>query len=155
MKICLVLNDFHVPYHDRHVLENIIYPVIKAIKPDTLVIAGDLLDCYGLSRFNKDPKRIDSFQEELDVAIPILAKIHKLAPTAKKVFLKGNHEERLTKTLQNTQMYASLEALRWPTLLNLKEHGFTFVENVYPLTKGFIIHHGCIIRKHAAYFVGF
>ena len=150
MKRALVLSDFHCPFVDKTTLSNIVYPVVET-GFDDIIIAGDLLDCYGLSRFDKDPQRIDSLQEELDVATSILSEIHQRAPHAKKILIKGNHEERLGRALRETKTFHSLRQLRWPVLLELHRFGFKWEETIFRVNRNFIIVHGSVIRKFSGY----
>jgi hypothetical protein len=52
----LVLSDIHFPYHDEEALGSAIQYGI-AQKVNTILLNGDVLDFYQLSRFDKDPSK--------------------------------------------------------------------------------------------------
>ena len=151
MNKALIINDAHIPYHGTKVLETIIYPVIRKEKFTDIIIAGDWLDCYKLSDFDRNPDREGTFDDELDTGIQILGQISKYARDAKKVFIPGNHEDRHRKQMWRSKGYSSLKKLRWDSLLDFKDNGFTYVEGLYRLNRQFIVCHGTLVNKHAGY----
>jgi len=55
-KKLLVLSDIHIPYHSIEALSCAI-EWGKKVKPDAILLNGDCLDFFGLSRYAKDPKK--------------------------------------------------------------------------------------------------
>lgn len=146
----LFVGDFHIPFHDYKLFELFIQ-FIKYFKPDKCYIIGDLLDCYSVSTFDKDPKRIGNLQLELDLAQNIIDKIFKLCRDI--TFLEGNHEFRITKHLrQNPQLYG-LDCLSIASLLRLADKNIKCHSYMNPPLKyhKFQIHHGNIIRKYSGW----
>ncbi len=91
-KRILGLYDIHIPYHNVDAISCAIqYGLDHQV--DTIVIGGDLLDFYGLSFYEKDPRK-RNFWEELKLAKEFLSKLRELFPTQKMYFIVGNHEER-------------------------------------------------------------
>ena len=90
----LVLSDIHCPYHSIKALtECLNYGIQKNI--DAILINGDGMDCYQLSKFNPDPRK-RNFKEELDAFGQLLDILRGIAP----VFYKtANHEMRYEKLL--------------------------------------------------------
>ena len=90
-KRLLVLSDIHIPYHSIDAL-SCTFDYAKKEKPDGILLNGDTLDFFGLSRFAKDPKarsfahELKTFKEFMDVL--------KKTFNAKIYFKIGNHEER-------------------------------------------------------------
>jgi predicted phosphodiesterase len=90
-KRLLVLSDIHIPYHSIDAL-TCAFDYAKNEKPDAILLNGDTLDFFGLSRFSKDPKarsfahELKTFKEFMDVL--------KTTFDAKIYFKIGNHEER-------------------------------------------------------------
>ena len=90
-KRLLVLSDIHIPYHNIESL-TCAFDFAKQEKPDAILLNGDTLDFFGLSRFSKDPKarsfahELNTFKEFMDVV--------KKTFDAKIYFKIGNHEER-------------------------------------------------------------
>lgn len=91
MKIA-VIPDTHCPFHDTKSLALAI-KVIKAFKPQILVHMGDLADFKAVSRYDKNPYTDRSFKHELAIVRQVRKRLDDLAP--RKIFLCGNHEQRL------------------------------------------------------------
>lgn len=87
----LILSDIHIPYHSIEAL-SCAFDYAKKEKPDAILLNGDTLDFFGLSRFSKDPKH-RSFAEELR-AFKEFMDVLKKTFNAKIYFKIGNHEER-------------------------------------------------------------
>lgn len=85
----LILSDLHVPYHNNRAIEKMLnYGIDKNI--DAILLNGDVMDFYMLSKFNPDPRKRD-FQQELLALEQLIDILRKIAP----VFYKlANHEER-------------------------------------------------------------
>ena len=90
-KRLLVLSDIHIPYHNIEAL-TCAFDFAKQEKPDAILLNGDTLDFFGLSRFSKDPKA-RSFAHELKTFKEFMDVIKKTF-NAKIYFKIGNHEER-------------------------------------------------------------
>ena len=90
-KRMLVLSDIHIPYHNIEAL-TCAFDFAKSEKPDAILLNGDTLDFFGLSRFSKDPKG-RSFAHELKTFKEFMDIIKKTFD-AKIYFKIGNHEER-------------------------------------------------------------
>ena len=50
-----ILSDIHIPFHDRDSLY-LALTWVKNFGPDCIVLNGDIIDCYQLSNFQKDPE---------------------------------------------------------------------------------------------------
>jgi len=85
-----VLSDIHIPYHSVAALSAAL-DFIQAEKPTAILLNGDTIDMYALSRFQKDPRKrsvaheLQATRDFLDVLSQFGAKIY---------FKIGNHEER-------------------------------------------------------------
>ena len=88
----LLLSDIHIPYHNIESLTATL-DYAKNENPDCILLNGDTIDFFQLSRFCKEPGK-RSFAHELDSFKQFFEILHKTFPTAKKVFKLGNHEER-------------------------------------------------------------
>lgn len=115
MKLAVVVPDIHVPYHDVRALK-ILIKVIKALQPHYLIVLGDSLDFYQLSKFDKDPLRKTSVSDDVTDFRDVLRQLDGACPLkTEKVFLEGNHEHRLQKWIwanatELGKMIPSLEA---------------------------------------------
>lgn len=88
----LVMSDIHIPYHSIEALTTV-FDFAKKEKPDAILLNGDTLDFFGLSKFCKDPRK-RSFANELEAFKQLFCILDKTFPNAKKYFKIGNHEER-------------------------------------------------------------
>lgn len=152
----LLYGDTHVPHHDPTAIA-VIQAIAEDTKPDFIVHMGDLLDCYSLSRFDKDPERRETLQDEIDQARAHLATMRLASPTSRFLWLEGNHELRLQKTLWNLegpaailgQLTAFKKALTWPALLGLDELGVEFVpaseQTQRKFLPKFVLKHGTVV----------
>jgi predicted phosphodiesterase len=105
----LIISDIHCPYQDNEALEAALnYGVEK--NANTVLINGDLIDFYGISRFEKDPRK-RGIKYELDCTKQILKYIRYKFPLATIVYYMGNHDHRWTKYMIN----------KAPELLDIEE----------------------------------
>jgi hypothetical protein len=91
------LQDIHFPHYDKAALNAAIEWLIEW-EPEVIVLNGDIIDCYQLSEYDKDPRQ-RSFKYELDMACNFLLQLHKLFPKTKIVWKCGNHEDRYEKKI--------------------------------------------------------
>ena len=145
----VVIGDCHIPFQDKSAIKAF-FRFIKKEQPDTVVLNGDIIDMYDVSTFDKDPERINSLQGELDEAIVFFKGLRKLLPDAKLIFIKGNHCARLEKYLKKHPELFSLDALKLPNLLRLKDFDIEYCDKYYQLGS-LKITHGSIVRKFAGY----
>jgi predicted phosphodiesterase len=150
-KIAVVLGDFHIPFHDKKAV-GLAFGFCEDKQPDTIVLNGDFIDMYSISKFDKNPLRWFNIQDELDNAYEILKDLRARCPKSDIVYTEGNHEERLMKYIWKHPELAGLEVLSMPSLLKLKSLDIKFV----PKTKDYyikklLVTHGDRIRKHSAY----
>ena len=111
----LLLNDIHIPYHDLQTLKTAI-DYGKDAKITGIILNGDIVDFYPLSRFNKDPHR--SFKDELETTKSFLRQLRNIFPSAEIYFKIGNHEDRLEKYLNSkTPELLKLDCLEIENLL--------------------------------------
>lgn len=116
----LVLPDVHIPFHDRHLVDAWLAFAAK-VKPDGIDILGDVIDCYKCSRFDHNPERRDSLQDEIDQCRSLLEEVRSVA--GRKADIKqccGNHEDRVRRLLwTNSKAFADIRGLSIPALLGL------------------------------------
>lgn len=147
----IFLPDIHVPYEDEDALGTAL-AFIRHFKPNYIFILGDLLDCYSLSRFDKDPARLLQLPDEIKKGKQVLKAIRHVAPKAKITYVRGNHELRITKYLwRHAAELSTLPALALPILLGFKELGIKYIENGSLNFKGLMIKHGKVTRSKSGY----
>lgn len=90
-KKVLVIPDIHVPYHSITALTAML-DYAKKQKPDAVLLNGDTIDFFQLSRFVKEPGK-RSFAHELQAFKELFEVIQKTFKC--RIYFKlGNHEER-------------------------------------------------------------
>lgn len=152
-------SDTHFPFQDDSALD-VVLAIIKDVQPDTIIHGGDLLDCYSMSpKFQTDPMHKVSLQGEIDMARAHLHQVSTVAPQARKIWLEGNHEDRIRKTIWDFKGAArELAKLRvfqnqmtWPVLMGLDEIGWEFVpahgQSKFQILPKLITVHGTAVSK--------
>jgi predicted phosphodiesterase len=138
-----VLSDMHIPYHDKNaVMEALEYFYRRGV--NTIIFNGDTMDCYQLSRFDKDPRK-RRFAEELHMTKEFLQSIHKAFPGVLKIYKIGNHEERYIKYIQQ----------KAPEIQDLLMDNFDFPAflefgsmNIQYVTEKRMVHAGELVIAH-------
>lgn len=117
----LIVPDCHAPFHSVDGWE-LMLDVARDLKPERIVVMGDFLDCYSVSRHSKDPARQSNLDGEIAVARGLLDELDALGATEKD-FLEGNHEFRLVRYMEERapELHGLLEI---PKLLRLEERGW-------------------------------
>lgn len=95
--LTVVLSDIHIPYHDMKALEAAL-AYTDAIEPDTILLNGDTIDFYAISRWDKDPE-VRNLTAELTKTRALLMHLRQRYPNAVIIWKNGNHEERWEKYL--------------------------------------------------------
>ncbi len=91
-KRVVVVSDLHIPFHNM----GYIVAAEQDIKhADVLIIAGDFLDIYSISRFQKD--KVIDLEGEFQEGRVILERWSHMVPEI--IILEGNHTERLKKVV--------------------------------------------------------
>jgi len=119
-----VLSDIHIPYHSLTALSAAL-DFIQSEKPDAILLNGDTIDFYGLSRFMKDPRKrsvaheLQATRDFLDVLSQFGAKIY---------FKIGNHEERYQNYLiMKAPELLGVQQFELQHLLGLDERGIDLI----------------------------
>lgn len=145
----LHLTDQHIgPFQSMRALKQSL-SAISIVKPAILVLGGDLLDCYPISRFIQRKNRLNSLQKELSVSSWYLRACRKRGPHATIIYTQGNHEERLQNYIDTKAPgLATLKALTIPALLPCNELGIKVLPYGKPFVfRGLHFTHGSVIRK--------
>lgn len=100
-KTALIANDIHFPKHNK-VAVNCFLKVHQLLKPEILVLNGDILDCGTVSRHDRfsppkchwtDSQFLEGMQKEFLAAKSFLDILWKDAPKGqRRIFMLGNHE---------------------------------------------------------------
>lgn len=156
METHLVLSDFHIPDHNRHLLPPL-YKLIKDLNPDKIHILGDLVNFTKVSKYDPDPYYSVKLSDEIDEASRVLRKIVSLSD-AEILWYSGNHENRLIKYLaRNALALADLDikgekVVSIPHLFGLRELGVKwFSWDANHTEHGVLFEHGSIVRVKSGY----
>ena len=95
----LFIPDVHFPYNDKRYWK-LLLKVAKAVGVEIIVILGDFIDCYSISRYSKDPRRTSNFKQEIQSAKAAIKELDKLN-AKRKIYLNGNHETRIWSYIQD------------------------------------------------------
>ena len=124
----LVLSDIHIPYHDVNAL-NTALKYAKAQKVDAIVLAGDVLDGYTLSKFEQN-KLMRDFAGELSCGKVFLQSLRKHFPNAKIVYREGNHDYRFERYLmREAPALIGVDEFDIKVLLRTFDHGVDYVKD--------------------------
>ena len=97
----MIVGDIHAPFVHRNYLK-FLKDEKERVKPDKIVLIGDLTDQYCMSRFAKDPKA-ESPYVEWDNALAWLDKFYKVFPEA--TWIRGNHDNRVNNSAAHNDIH--------------------------------------------------
>ena len=133
-------NDQLVPTHDPEAID-LFLKITKQVDPDLVVLVGDNLDLPEMGKYRLYPAFVRTTQASIDYCTELMARIRAAAPSARIVWLAGNHEERLANYLLDNSVAAfglrqgstpeGWPVLSVPFLCRLDEVGVEFLEG-YP-----------------------
>lgn len=122
----LVLSDIHFPYHDKQALM-LALRYGKEQGVDGILLNGDILDFYQLSKFAKDGRK-PSIKAELDIFRFFIDQLKQRFPEATIYYKLGNHEIRLERWIQmNAQMFDGL--LNLERLVDFGQHDIVYLKD--------------------------
>ena len=152
----IVWQDFHYPYHDPRVIREAELFAYD-LQPDMILYPGDIIDCYLLSKFDKNPKRSGgkgSLQKEFDMAAAMFKRHRKYCPNARMIFEPGNHEDRLRRYLwSKATELEDLRCMQIESLMGLTDNGVELIEKDEGVlfNGNFLVTHAEIVRAHSGY----
>jgi len=126
-KRLLVLSDIHIPYHSIDAL-TCAFDYAKKEKPDAILLNGDTIDFFGLSRFMKDPKK-RSVAHELQ-AFKELVDVIKKTFNAKIYYKMGNHCERYEHFLwMKAHELVGIEEFDFSNIIKARAEGIEIIKD--------------------------
>ena len=133
----LVLPDLHIPYHDKLATARWMQHA-KELQPYAIDLIGDLIDCYALSSFDKNPSRQSSLQDEIDQGQDFLSELRSVVGSKCEIhYSEGNHEARIRKLLWGKcSQFAGLRNLTIPELLRLDSFNIQWHPSGIPYNAG-------------------
>jgi hypothetical protein len=141
-----IFGDMHAPFHHEdnvQVAQNLIR-YLADTRLDTVVCVGDGVDFYAVSRYDKDPRRLNQLNDELVAFSEVMAGFTEAAGGATKEYILGNHEKRLQAYIhKNAPALATLPQLQIRSLLGLDSLGWNVSDNFVMV--------GDLLCKHGEY----
>jgi predicted phosphodiesterase len=123
-----IINDVHFPYHSKKNLNIALEQMVKA-GVDKLILNGDMVDFYGISRFSTTPD-MPMLKDELAMAIDCMNQLRINLPDAEMFYKVGNHENRLYRYLTDRAAGLwGLDELSLTNLFKLKDNNIKFVDD--------------------------
>lgn len=144
-----VLSDMHIPFQDDDTLKPI-FDCIVNNQPKNIVLCGDILDCYSISRFSKRPDRMRNLNDEITIFYKMMKDLKKELPNTDIHYVLGNHEGRLEKLVLDNPGLFGLKDLTPEKLFRLDELGI-YYHKTKVVIDDFIYYHGDVVRKDSAY----
>lgn len=120
-----LLPDIHIPYHDADAL-SLAIEYLRGVRCDCIILAGDTMDCYGLSRFEKDPSA-RNMAGEIAQTRQFLRGLRMAFPDARILFKEGNHERRWQYMLYKNPQICELDCMQLSYALKLNELGIEYI----------------------------
>jgi hypothetical protein len=125
----LLLADLHIPYHDNTVIKTVIdwtKHYRKTHPLEFILINGDLIDCYQLSHFVRDPRN-RKFKEEIEDTKDFLQVLNDLFKVPI-YFKEANHERRYeTYLYTKADELVGVKEFDMEHILHLKEYNCTYI----------------------------
>ena len=138
----MVINDTHHPFHDPRSV-NLVLDILEDTKLDRLILNGDILDFYSVSRYQKSPDIQVKLEVELDCGLEFIQSLRKRFPKLEIVYLFGNHEARLNNYIINTTP-AFWNLIKIESHLQLERYNIEHYkyQDVYQIEKSncFVVH---------------
>lgn len=102
MKLAILIPDSHIPYHDKKAYK-LLHKVMLDLKKQIseIVILGDFADFFSVNSHGTHPQVFNMLIDEVEAVNRELDFFDQNFPSAKKVFVEGNHEYRLERYLLN------------------------------------------------------
>jgi predicted phosphodiesterase len=118
----LFVADFHIPYENKRAVNRFLMD-LRLIKPEMLILGGDIVDFYSVSHFRKEPNKSSKINWELNKYYAFMDRLRSIYK-GKLVYIIGNHERRINKYLmENTELWG-LESLTLSSLLRKEKYNF-------------------------------
>jgi predicted phosphodiesterase len=164
----VVLSDLQIPFEDGPAINQAL-EVLFRVRPDVVVLNGDIVDCYAESAFMKDPLKAErSIPESHERARQLMALLQEVP---RRIWLGGNHEDRWRRVIWSESPTA-MSMLRahqqasgvkidlidpvtsFRKLFSMDEHGFEYYpysHRLYFAENNLIVTHGKHVSRHSGY----
>jgi predicted phosphodiesterase len=147
MHLYIVLSDFQYPFVDQAV-EQLVLQFVDDMRPQGIILAGDVVDCTPLSKYPKDPQAKATLATEVHMAEQLMKRLQAIPV---KVWLQGNHCDRVQHYVAcNAPALGVLPELIFQHLFHTAEHDFEVLPYKELYRLGHMqVTHGHIVRPQA------
>lgn len=123
---------------------------IRDLKPDGIVLNGDIVDCYAISDFSKDPENVKKWGLSREITeAGYLMTLFRDIPV--KWWIGGNHEDRWRRVQwQHPNLKGMLKS--FPEAFHMNDYGFKWKPYGGTLMLGkLLVTHGSLVMKHSGW----
>ena len=127
-----ILADIHFPFQSEEHLEEAI-KTLRVEQPDAIILDGDLVDFFGISKYNTNPSLDFLLKAEIPMARDFVFELRRDHPGIPIVAVEGNHEFRIRSYLINNArpLYSILRDIMpddiLPTVLEFAKNDITWI----------------------------
>jgi len=124
------LADPHYDQHDQRAID-VAMQIVLHYKPHTVVLLGDFICCDAVGSYSKASWREADLKLEMEIqsankGLDYWDRVFKKAGVKRKIFLEGNHENRITRWLVNNAFNLG-DMIRIEKLLELKKRKYEYI----------------------------
>lgn len=145
----VVLNDLQIPWQDKLVLDRVL-DFVDDLKPHGVVLAGDIVDCYAISDYAKNPSMSEwDMKREIRESGMLMNRLSKSIKQG--IWLGGNHEDRLRRiTWKHLPQMVPTGILDFESVFNVRAYGFSYAPYGAIQELGKLrVTHGSVVQKHS------
>lgn len=158
-KKVVVIGDLHDKNVDPFYME-VLLDTLKRVKPDVVVLNGDIFDGPELSKYTVDPREWDVVGRIKFAHDNILGPIREACPDAQIDFIEGNHCYRLLRHLADATpalraILSDLHGMTISTLLGLDKFKINYIAKGDLATYSLAEQHKEIAKNYKVYFNSF
>ncbi len=116
-----IIPDVHIPFHDEAAYA-LALTVLRELDPKELVLIGDYGDFYSVTSHPKGPEIRTNFLDEVKAVNEHLDELDDMFPSAMKMYLSGNHEDRMARYIaKNAPELYGFPNMKWHQVLRLEQ----------------------------------
>lgn len=154
MKVTAVVNDIHIPFHDKRAID-IFFAVLEDLHQtkclSEIVLNGDIADFYGVKLYPKMPHDVGikvSIKDEVYQVNKFLDLLQAKFEGVKITYIEGNHESRLLRYIC-AKAPDLFDMFTVPELFKLEERGIEFIP--YGRGQRYKVENVDMMIKHSPY----
>jgi hypothetical protein len=157
---CVVIGDMHFPVQDKATID-IFFEVVRELNPKTIILNGDTLDMFAISKYPKDIRHRYSLMDERVEYHKFLAELISISNGCQILETNANHSGNDISGRWFRYLSDRLgELASLPDIKDRLSYGNVFLGeyqeyvdlvDYVELTPEFIVLHGDIVRKNGGY----